>query len=161
MINTGCSFLLFLPSYNKVGRQDYPSPILKLAVMNFLTTFLGGEGDAVKKRAEDIIHRKNVASLTEGERQDLETALQRLIDSGGFVDLANFHGEPQNICKDSDGNPDNCCPHGNSQFLPWHRFAPCQFLCLSLCLSFCVSFLFLSVFFLDALASLRPMMEIN
>lgn len=116
--------------------------------MNFLTTFLGGEGDAVKKRAKDIIHRKNVASLAEGEKQDLETALQRSIDSGGFVDLANFHGAPPNICKNSEGNPDNCCPHGDSRFLPWHRFVPVSFcvglcVCLSLCLAFCV---FLSVF---------------
>ena len=114
--------------------------------MNFLTTFLGGEGDAVKKRAKDIIHRKNVASLAEGEKQDLETALQRSIDSGGFVDLANFHGAPQNICKDSEGNPDNCCPHGDSRFLPWHRFVPCEFLCRFVCLPFPLSgFLCISV----------------
>ena len=87
-----------------------------------------------------------MASLTEGERQDLETALQRSIDSGGFVDLANFHGAPPNICKNSEGNPDNCCPHGDSQFLPWHRFVPCEFLCRSLCLPFPLSgFLCISV----------------
>ena len=72
--------------------------------------------------------RKNLASLTEEETQRLEAALQRLIDSGKFMKLASFHGDPQAICKNSSNltQPADCCPHMVPLFLPWHRLFTAQ-----------------------------------
>ena len=59
--------------------------------------------------------RKNVKSLGSEERQRLVSAMEALIRRGGYQDLANFHGGPPNICNGF------CCPHGDPNFLPWHR----------------------------------------
>ena len=68
--------------------------------------------------------RKNVSHLTKSESQRLEAALKKMIDSGRFVDLANFHGAPTTICETTlffQTVGVVCCPHGVSVFLPWHR----------------------------------------
>ena len=44
------------------------------------------------------------------------SALQSAIRSGEYQNVGNFHGAPTNLCG---GQP--CCPHGNNNFLPWHR----------------------------------------
>ena len=73
--------------------------------------------------------RKNVHRLTEAEKQDLTNALLRLIENNevpyrNFQDIANFHGGPYIICRDSSGNQEACCPHqrGSTDFLIWHRY---------------------------------------
>ena len=59
-------------------------------------------------------------SLSNKEQQRLASSLTRLIDSGKFVNLSNFHGYPQNVCPDI--LPLKiCCPHSGPTFLPWHR----------------------------------------
>jgi len=66
--------------------------------------------------------RKNVKKLTSAERQKLVTAMETLIGKGNrYVDLANFHGGPPNIC-----NGDYCCPHREPTFFPWHRLYMAQ-----------------------------------
>ena len=68
--------------------------------------------------------RKDVFSLDEVEYKRLVTALNRLIDSGKFVNLSNFHGHPPTICPSA---PDGvCCPHKVPAFLPWHRLYVAQ-----------------------------------
>ena len=83
-----------------------------------------------KRKGADILQnlsifcRKNVFSLEEAEHQRLVSALDRLIDSGKFVDLSNFHGHPSTICPSA---PDGvCCPHKVPSFLPWHRLYMAQ-----------------------------------
>ena len=60
-----------------------------------------------------------MASLSNEEQQRLAAALTRLIDSGKFVNLSNFHGYPPNVCPDL--RQQVCCPHNGPTFLPWHR----------------------------------------
>ena len=77
--------------------------------------------------------RKNVNSLDDEEQQKLRTAMEAFIKSGGYEDLANFHGGPPIICNDTisktrlgtvtDGF---CCPHSYPTFLPWHRLFMAQ-----------------------------------
>ena len=65
--------------------------------------------------------RRNVKSLGAAERQRLVSAMEALIGRGTrYVDLANFHGGPPNICNGV------CCPHGHPTFLPWHRLYMAQ-----------------------------------
>ena len=72
--------------------------------------------------------RKNVYRLTQVEKEDLTNAMLRLIESNeewrNFQDIANFHGAPYIICRDSAGNHEACCPHqrGSTDFLIWHRY---------------------------------------
>ena len=69
-------------------------------------------------------------SLTNPEKQRLQRALTTLIGNGNrFQDLGNFHGNPQNICKDGSGRGKMCCPHDPTNrpiFLPWHRLYMAQ-----------------------------------
>ena len=60
-----------------------------------------------------------MASLSNEEQQRLASSLTRLIDSGKFVNLSNFHGYPPNVCPDLRQHV--CCPHNGPTFLPWHR----------------------------------------
>ena len=61
--------------------------------------------------------RRNVNKLDPDERQRLVVAMQALIGNGTrYVDIANYHGAPPNIC-----NGHGCCPHNNPTFYPWHR----------------------------------------
>ena len=55
-------------------------------------------------------------SLSRQERRRLVSALQSAIRRGEFQNVGNYHGAPTNLCG---GQP--CCPHGNDNFLPWHR----------------------------------------
>ena len=65
--------------------------------------------------------RRNVNSLGAAERQRLVSAMETLIGRGTrYIDLANFHGGPPNICNGI------CCPHGHPTFLPWHRLYMAQ-----------------------------------
>ena len=65
-----------------------------------------------------------MASLSNEEQQRLASSLTRLIDSGKFVNLSNFHGYPQNVCCKrflQTCVASMCCPHSEPTFLPWHR----------------------------------------
>ena len=88
----------------------------------------------VKKSGDRVQLRKNVNTLTEGEKEALQIAMQAVIDSGTFAKLANFHGLPLTMCDPFDlskKDPESlggrsyfggCCPHdGHVDFLPWHR----------------------------------------
>jgi hypothetical protein len=57
-----------------------------------------------------ITTRKEIRSLHSDELLALRSAMLKYQNSGGFVDLAGFHGIPQKLCQ-----------HGNDLFLPWHR----------------------------------------
>jgi len=71
--------------------------------------------------------RRNVASLSRGEKTRLEVALRTAINSGRYVEIANYHGGPP-MCPDRPFGG-YCCIHeprgGNANltmmFLPWHR----------------------------------------
>ena len=73
--------------------------------------------------------RKDVTKLTSSEKVALQNAMKRVRDSGEFAKLANFHGSPLTMCDTRDtftSNPTKrldggCCPHGLTEFLPWHR----------------------------------------
>ena len=66
-------------------------------------------------------------SLNEEEKRRLVSALQRLIESGRFLDLGNVHGAPlHQICPNSPNGM--CCIHNQEVelFLPWHRLYMAQ-----------------------------------
>ena len=50
--------------------------------------------------------RRNVNNLTKAETERLVSAINDLIRSGGYVEVANIHGSPKVICP-----PISCCPH--------------------------------------------------
>ncbi len=57
--------------------------------------------------------RKEISQLSAEELQKLRTAyalLQQELEEGGYQQIAGLHGFP-----------DYHCPHGNLDFLPWHR----------------------------------------
>ena len=73
--------------------------------------------------------RKNVNSLSGAEKDKLVAAINRLIESGRYVELGNIHGGPKeaNVCP---GKTDyemvargvgGCCRHDKRNFLNWHR----------------------------------------
>ena len=69
--------------------------------------------------------RKDATKLTQMEIQQLQGAMQKVINSGTFAKLANMHGAPITICdpnslRDRDYHR-GCCPHISVEFLPWHR----------------------------------------
>ena len=71
--------------------------------------------------------RRNVNSLNVEEKGRLVSALQRLIESGRFLDLGNVHGAPlHQICPNSPNGM--CCIHNQEVelFLPWHRLYMAQ-----------------------------------
>ena len=79
-----------------------------------------------------IMLRKDVDTLDAGERVALVKAMRKVIKSGEFAKLANYHGSPYTMCNPFEnmnendefgdfGFRDGCCPHSVSEFLPWHR----------------------------------------
>ena len=110
----------------------------------------------VKKSGGKVQLRKNVNSLTEGEKEALQTAMQAVIDSGTFAKLANFHGLPMTMCDPFDlkeKDPESlggrsyfggCCPHGHVDFLPWHRLLITNLDKVYVDTQFCLSYLHLS-----------------
>ena len=71
--------------------------------------------------------RREVSSLPPPTQWRLRSALQRALQSGGFQQVAAFHGFPGTICG-SAGRPRACCPHMEDveMFLPWHRLLMAQ-----------------------------------
>ena len=83
------------------------------------TTTTAGQNTSGCKGGRRV--RRNVKSLGAAERQRLVSAMQALIGRGSrYVDLANFHGGPPNICNGV------CCPYGHATFLPWLRLFMAQ-----------------------------------
>ena len=70
--------------------------------------------------------RRYVNTLGSDKRKRLVRAMETLIGNGSrYVDLANFHGEPADICPDAPHSM--CCPHRTQlTFLPWHRLLMAQ-----------------------------------
>ena len=77
-----------------------------------------------------ILLRKDVDTLDAGEQAALVKAMHKVVSSGEFAKIANFHGSPYTMCNQFDVNDtnyrdfdfrDGCCPHGVSEFLIWHR----------------------------------------
>ena len=72
--------------------------------------------------------RKDVNRLTPEEKSHLNLALKHAMtdpphypsNSFRFKDIANYHGAPY-LCPDQYPYPGACCPHGVTEFLPWHR----------------------------------------
>ena len=73
--------------------------------------------------------RKNVNSLSRAEKDKLVAAINRLIESGRYVELGNIHGGPEeaNVCpgktemKMVKQRAGGCCRHETRNFLNWHR----------------------------------------
>ena len=74
--------------------------------------------------------RKDVDTLDAGEQAALVKAMHKVVSSGEFAKIANFHGSPYTMCNQFDINDtnyrefdfrDGCCPHSVSEFLIWHR----------------------------------------
>ena len=74
--------------------------------------------------------RKDLDTLDAGEQAALVKAMHKVVSSGEFAKIANFHGSPYTMCNQFDVNDtnyhefdfrDGCCPHGVSEFMIWHR----------------------------------------
>nr|AGX25262.1 mega-hemocyanin [Melanoides tuberculata] len=63
--------------------------------------------------------RQNVDSLSEGQKESLKAALQKMESDGSFEKIAEFHGAP-GLCK-HEGRNVGCCIHGMATFPHWHR----------------------------------------
>ena len=44
-----------------------------------------------------------------------------VINNSSYQDVAHFHGAPNTGVDALCGEGNSCCPHGDPQFLPWHR----------------------------------------
>ena len=68
-------------------------------------------------------------SLSRAEKDKLVSAINRLIESGRYVELGNIHGGPleANVCPGLTENitlqegAGGCCRHDKHYLLPWHR----------------------------------------
>jgi len=69
--------------------------------------------------------RKNVRSLSTTEIRKLQNAMRSSLNTAirwwNYQDVAHYHGAPNTGSDALCGEGNICCPHGSSQFLPWHR----------------------------------------
>ncbi|XP_076457104.1 hemocyanin 2-like isoform X2 [Babylonia areolata] len=63
--------------------------------------------------------RRDIDTLTMGERESLKSALKDMEEDGSFEQIAKFHGYP-GLCQ-HDGHAAACCVHGAPTFPHWHR----------------------------------------
>ena len=70
--------------------------------------------------------RKNAHKLTQAEIQSLRFALDQIIQSGKFQEIANYHGAPYGEICPQQRIQMGCCKHtfegaSAEDFLAWHR----------------------------------------